>query len=168
MTDVRDLSTPARWKAVLLGIDPDDPAPRQEVLRQIFPLEVAWRLGDEVEEDPDDEWFNQRAFLLHLVGDPAEAALAAAKYRTYDMDMDMGIGFDREFILGAGVPETVAYLDSHGHVDLADEVRQALPFLNHDGDGEVDLERWGDFRRTYFYGDPWRSDAESTTSGEGG
>lgn len=169
MTDVRDLSTPAKRKAVLLGIDPGDPALHHEVLRQIFPLEVARRIGDEDEEDPadDDESENvyQCAFLLHLIGDPADApALAAAKYRTYDMDL--GIGFDCEFILGAGVQETLDYLDSHGHADLADEVRQALPFLNHDRDGEVDLKRWVDFRRTYFYGDPGRSDAESTGEGE--
>ena len=150
MTESSDLSTPARRKAALLGIDPDHPAPQHELLREIFSLEVPWRLSG---ADDLDDWFEnvyQCAFLLHLIGDPADSpALASAKYRSGDMDL--GIGFDFQFILGAGVPETLAYLESHGHGDLADDLRQQL--AHGDDAAGPDLEGWVRWRRTYFYGE---------------
>ena len=56
--------------------------------------------------------------------------------------MDTGCGFDVEFLLGASVERTVAFLRENGHGTIADEIAKAEP---------NDTKEWEHFRIGYFY-----------------
>jgi hypothetical protein len=81
--------------------------------------------------------------LLYLVGDAADVSLM---WQAKHIDMDTGFGFDVEFLLGAGVNETIKYLRANGRHDIADEL-VALT-CNQSVDHLLSWER---FRIDYFY-----------------
>jgi hypothetical protein len=140
-----DLSSPALRREALRMVDVDDPRPHHAMLREIFDLERTWREGDEYGEDDEFEQIYLAAFLLFLIGDPADSyRLFAAKFRT--RDMDLGIGFDAEAIVGAGTRETLQWLQENGHTEEAERLSQR--FSDPD-DSEID--KWARFKRAYFY-----------------
>ena len=55
------------------------------------------------------------ALLLYLVGDPADVPLM---WEGKQINMDTGIGFDGQFLVGAGVEETIKYLEESGQKSL--------------------------------------------------
>ena len=145
MTEAVDLSTPSARLEALRGIDVDDPRPGHALLREIFDLERAWREGPDHGESDEFEQIYLAAFLLFLIGDPADAIrLYAAKFRTGDMDL--GVGFDAQAIFGAGRDETLQWLLAHGHTEehagLSEWLREC---------GEPDLDDWARRKREYFY-----------------
>ncbi|RAO61060.1 hypothetical protein PSN01_01896 [Micromonospora saelicesensis] len=86
------------------------------MLREIFDLERAWREGPDPGESDEYEQIYAAAFLLFLIGDPADSPrLYEAKFRTGDMDL--GIGFDTQAIFGAGRRETLQWLLDNGYTD---------------------------------------------------
>ena len=86
------------------------------------------------------------ALLLYLVGDPADAPLMwAAK----QIDFDTSCGFDGQFLVGAGIDETIDYLEAHGHSEPAVFVKG----LKRAGDLD-ELGKWQEFRIHYFYPQP--------------
>ncbi|MEV4347456.1 hypothetical protein AB0J83_23620 [Actinoplanes sp. NPDC049596] len=145
MAETTDLSSPALRREALRRVDVDDPRPHHGMLREIFDLERVWREGPEIGEDDEFEQIYLAAFLLFLIGDPADSLrLYDAKFRT--RDMDLGIGFDAQAIFGAGRAETLGWLLENGHAEEHAELLEWLrPWEN------LDLEEWARYKREYFY-----------------
>ena len=126
-------------------VDVGDPRPHHAMLREIFDLERAWREGPDNGESDEFEQIYVTAFLLFLVGDPADSRrLYDAKFRTGDMDL--GIGFDAQAIFGAGRHETLRWLSENGYIE---EHAALSEWLSHAEDPEI--EDWARTVRDYFY-----------------
>lgn len=123
----------ARW---LGDVDPRGAAAQHATLRDVFRAEMAAWPSDELYENL--YWC---AFLLYLVGDPADVPMM---WQAKHIDFDSACGFDVQFMLGAGPQQTLDYLRAHGHDDIAREL-SAYPEL------ADDLDEWEAFRRGYFY-----------------
>ncbi|MEV1070558.1 hypothetical protein [Micromonospora parva] len=140
-----DLSHPAARREALRMVDVDDPGPRHAMLREIFDLERAWREGPEPGENDEYEQIYLAAFLLFLIGDPADSPrLYGAKFRTGDMDL--GVGFDAQAIFGAGTGETLQWLLANGYTD---EHAHLSEWLSQGADPTI--EDWATHVRRYFY-----------------
>src|SRR5262249_42168726 len=124
---------------VLGELDPARAGEQHALLRRIFAAEVADRAAGRA-----DEYFENLywcAYLLHLVGDPADAPdMWAAKH----VDFDTACGFEVQFMLGAGPSRTLEYLRANGHADIAESL-SGYPEL------DEDLAEWRAFRHGYFY-----------------
>jgi hypothetical protein len=126
-------------------VDVGDPRPHHAMLREIFDLERAWREGPDSGESDEYEQIYVTAFLLFLIGDPADSCrLYAAKFRTGDMDL--GIGFDAQAIFGAGRRETLRWLAENGYTE---EHAHLSEWLLHAEDPEI--EDWARQARDHFY-----------------
>ncbi|WBB50288.1 hypothetical protein O3597_07475 [Verrucosispora sp. WMMA2044] len=140
-----DLSSPASRREALRMVDVGDPRPHHGMLRELFDLERDWREGPDGGESDEYEQIYVAAFLLFLIGDPADSCrLYAAKFRTGDMDL--GTGFDAQAIFGAGRHETLRWLSENGYTD---EHAQLSEWLLHAEDPKI--EDWARHMRTYFY-----------------
>jgi hypothetical protein len=125
MVESVDLSGPAARREALRSVDLDDPRPHHAMLQEIFDLERRWREGPDQGGSDEYEQIYVTAFLLFLIGDPADAPrLYGAKFRT--RDMDLGIGFDAQAIFGAGRSETLDWLLEHGYTDEHEHLSQWL------------------------------------------
>ncbi|MEU8234600.1 hypothetical protein AB0C12_33850 [Actinoplanes sp. NPDC048967] len=145
MSESVDLSSPARRREALRMVNVDDPRPHHALLREIFDLERTWREGSDYGESDEFEQIYVAAYLLFLIGDPADAPrLYAAKFRTGDMDL--GIGSDAQAIFGAGRQETLRWLAANGY---ADEHAHLAEWLSHSEDPKI--EDWAGYVRANFY-----------------
>ncbi|MGC4757027.1 hypothetical protein [Micromonospora trifolii] len=145
MAKSSDVSSPAARREALRMVDVDDPGPQHAMLRRIFDLERAWREGPDPGESDEYEQIYVAAFLLFLIGDPADAPrLYGAKFRTGDMDL--GIGFDAQAIFGAGRGETLQWLLDNGYTD---EHAHLSEWLSEGEDPKI--EDWATHVRRYFY-----------------
>jgi hypothetical protein len=112
----------------LRRVDVENPGAHQAVLREIFDAERAWREGAEGGEDDEFEQVYLAAFLLFLIGDPADSIrLYDAKFRT--RDMDLGIGLDAHAIFGAGREETLSWLAENGYADESAHLAEWLSYI---------------------------------------
>jgi hypothetical protein len=84
------------------------------------------RAGDSAGEGESDcfEQIYWCGLLLYLAGDPADVPLMWEGKR---IDMDTAIGFDGQFLVGAGVEETIKYLEELGQRDPATTFTQTTP-----------------------------------------
>ncbi|MET8551736.1 hypothetical protein [Micromonospora zamorensis] len=140
-----DVSSPAARREALRMVDVDDPGPQHAMLREIFDLERTWREGPDPGESDEYEQIYVAAFLLFLIGDPADSPrLYGAKFRTGDMDL--GIGFDAQAIFGAGRRETLQWLLDNGYTD---EHAHLSGWLAQGEDPKI--EDWATHVRRYFY-----------------
>jgi hypothetical protein len=133
------LVDPAGRERLLREISPDEVGERHALLRSIFSTEMDQRLIQ-----GQDEFFENLyrcAYLLYLVGDPSDVPMM---WEAKHIDFDTAIGFDVQFLLGAGVRPTLDYLRSHGHADIAADLANSLELAD-------DLQAWSQFRRGYFY-----------------
>ena len=145
-----NIETPADRKRALRGIVPEDATRHHELLRRIFAAEVEFRPGQDW--DPawgkDDNYFENVywcAWLLFLVGDPADVP---AMWRCkYEVNFDLGCGFDVENMLGASPARTVAWLQAHDMQEIADDLANWC-----EEDSSQELARWSAGRRRYFLG----------------
>jgi hypothetical protein len=140
-----DLSSAASRREALRTVDVDDPRPHHAMLQEIFDLERTWREGPDNGESDEYEQIYVAAFLLFLIGDPADSPrLYAAKFRTGDMDL--GVGFDAQAVFGAGRHETLRWLAENG---FADERAHLSEWLTHAEDPRI--EDWARHVRDYFW-----------------
>ena len=143
-----DLNSPRDRRALLLKIPP-----KREVLRahhpellDLFRREMQFRRGDDSADEADYfEHLYWCALLLYLVGDPADAPLM---WEAKNINMDTGCGFDGQFLVGAGVEETIKYLENGGHTAPADYLKKLQACKDFD-----DLPGWERFRIHYYYPD---------------
>ncbi len=126
-------------------VDVGCPRPHHAMLREIFDLERSWREGPDSGDSDEYEQIYLAAFLLFLIGDPADSCrLYAAKFRTGDMDL--GTGFDAQAIFGAGRHETLQWLAENG---FTEEHTHLSEWLSHAEDPTI--EDWARQVRDYFY-----------------
>ena len=124
--------------------------PYHEELLDLFRREMDYRrnddLGTTVPEDDDYiHHFEQLywcGFLLYLIGNPADVPLMwEEKY----ISMDTGCGFDGQFLVGAGVEETIRYLEENHKSEIAGYLRE----LGSGGEFAY-LSLWERYRIYYF------------------
>jgi hypothetical protein len=145
MAEALNLSTPASRREALGTVAVDDPGPHHAMLRAIFDLKRTWREGPDTGESDEYEQIYVTAFLLFLIGDPADTPrLYGAKFCTGDMDL--GTGFDAQAIFGAGTSETLQWLSENGYTD---EHAHLSEWLSQCGDPKI--EDWARHVREYFY-----------------
>jgi len=121
-----DFDSPLQRRAALLKIPPDRAVVRKyhAELLELFRREMAYRRADDsAESEGESDCFEQIywcGLLLYLVGDPADVPLMWEGKR---IDMDTAIGFDGQFLVGAGVEQTIKYLEEHGQRDPAEYLK---------------------------------------------
>jgi hypothetical protein len=81
------------------------------------------------------------ALFLYFIGDPADVPLM---WEAKQIDMDTACGFDSQFMVGAGVDATIAYLREHAHHEIATYLEKNKTMF-------ADLGRWEQLRIGYFY-----------------
>jgi hypothetical protein len=136
-----DTTTPAGREQALSKILPESAKQHHEMLRQLFMAEMEYRRHDD-----DQEYFENIywcAYLLFKVGDPSDSEVM---WRAKHINMDTGCGFDTENMVGAGVDETVAYLNKYGFQDIARYIL-SCPELR----DQSHIELWALDRHRYFY-----------------
>ena len=116
------------------------------LLREVLAREVEARRahgGD----DPHYENLYWAAFLLARAG-ALEDVLPM--WRAKHVDFDCGCGFDVQFLVGAGVDATLAYLDESDDGDAA----AAAAYIRRcrEGGDFDDLATWAAYRDGYFRG----------------
>lgn len=146
-TVVPDIGSPAARRKFLRSI----PAVREqvqrfhEVLREVFRREIEYRRSDEPEEDePNDHFENiyHCALLLYLIGDLKDVPLMwEAKTDTFDNYC----GFDGQFMFGAGINETVQYVEQLGNAKLIEYVE------GFDWESMGSLPEWEQSTIGYYY-----------------
>jgi hypothetical protein len=113
------------------------------LLRELLIKEMKYR-----EEDPDSDFFENLywcGFLLYRIGDVSDVALL---WQAKNVNFDTASGFDVQFLVGAGVEETIRYLQMKSDKDS----RAALEYLvksKEAGDFD-DLATWFRWRDQYF------------------
>jgi hypothetical protein len=141
--------------------DLNDGRDRQKLLENIPPVRAAVKelhqtlldlfrheLATQSEEgyDLESDLFENLywcALLLYLVGGPADVPLM---WQAKHINMDTGCGFDGQFLVGAGIEQTINYLLSNGQRKIADHICSLKDL------GELDdLEKWEQFRIHYFH-----------------
>jgi len=138
-----DLADPAARAAILATIRPEDAPAHHDILRAIFRAEMAYRAHDGVLEHYENIYWC--GLLLFHVGALEDVPTMWAAKR---INMDTGVGFDIQALVGAGVDATIDHLAGRGHAAIAD----ALCSARDDGDLD-DLAAWAAAQRAYFYGD---------------
>jgi hypothetical protein len=117
------------------------------LLRDLFARELRYRLGDD--ESDDDAYFENIYFcglLLYELGSPDDLELLCRA--KFCRDMDLGMGFDVQFLVGAGVEITLRYLAQRPEAWAA----TALSYLERCKEaGDLSwLAEWRRAKRTYF------------------
>ncbi|WP_141832680.1 hypothetical protein [Herbaspirillum sp. SJZ107] len=137
-----DITTSAGREQALSHILPESAKQHHEMLRQLFVAEMEYRRRDD-----DHDYFENIywcAYLLFKVGDPSDSEVM---WRAKHINMDTGCGFDTENLVGAGVDETVTYLDKHGFRDIARYILSCTELRD-----RSHIESWTLDRHRYFYG----------------
>ena len=142
------LSDPAFRESILKNIAPTREAARnwRQTLLAILELEMTYR-----DDSPNDGKYFENlywcGFLLYLAGDPTDVPLM---WRAKHINMDTGCGFDGQSFVGAGVEETVRYLEQRGEGEIAAYIKSMKE------SGELDeLAEWERWRADYYYRKPW-------------
>src|SRR5215467_5315256 len=116
-----DLSRPDGRQSALRKISPDRLNAKifHRELLDIFRREMDFRKTKDGTAEAADyfESLYHCALLLYLVGDPADVPLMWEAKR---INFDTGCGFDAQFMVGAGVLETIAHLEANGHREVSD------------------------------------------------
>jgi hypothetical protein len=117
------------------------------LLRGLFERELRYRLGDD--ERDDDAYFENIYFcglLLYELGSLDDLELLCRA--KFCRDMDLGIGFDVHFLVGAGVEITLRYLAQRPEAWAA----TAHSYLERckEADDLSWLAEWRRAKRTYF------------------
>ncbi|HST11185.1 MAG TPA: hypothetical protein VLL05_12485 [Terriglobales bacterium] len=144
-----DLTQPKHRYRILSKIPPDRAAVRMlhTELRDLFRREMKYRKSGSPALPNDEYDYADMSYwcglLLYLIGDPADTPLM---WEAKNIDFDLGCAFDIQFMVGAGVDQTIRYLESHGTndaVEYLESCRRARDF--------EDLRGWERFRIHYFY-----------------
>ncbi len=144
-----DLNNPKARLAALRQIAPDRAiaARFHRELLDIFRREMEFRKAD-CAGAPDDEFdyadsIYWCAFLLYFVGDPADVTLM---WQAKNLNFDLRCAFDWQFLVGAGVDDTIKYFEDQNQEEAADYLKGLK------ASGELDdLPAWEKFRTDYFY-----------------
>lgn len=125
-----DLDDGRSRQRLLEKIPPDRATAKKlhQVLLDLFRREMASRRREGY--DLEDSFFENLywcALLLYLIGDPADVSLM---WEAKHINMDAGCSFDGQFLVGAGVEETIKYLEERGQKAPADYLKELSPSKN--------------------------------------
>jgi hypothetical protein len=144
------LSNPAFRATIYAALHPRPTGEDRHLLRHLLELEMDYRRR----EENDDDYFENLywcGLLLYQLGVVEDVILL---WRAKHVNMDTGIGFDIQFLVGAGVDETLAFLkststlptSSAGDDDVDDrgDAKKAHDYIVacRDGGDFDDLDRW--------------------------
>jgi hypothetical protein len=149
-----DFDTARGRRAVIKAIPPDRDTVRRyhPQLIDLFRRELDWRRHAErdpnfKDDDPELGAFENLywcGLLLYFAGDPEDVPLM---WEAKHISMDTGCSFDVQFLVGAGVEQTLDYLRRNDLHSIATYVEKCK------GSGDFDdLTKWEGFRINYFYG----------------
>jgi hypothetical protein len=148
-----DLDTPSGRQSALKSVAPNRDSARKHhpALLDLFQREMTFRKDDGVGEalpcgEGEIDYFEHIywcAFLLFLVGDPADIPLMWAAKQA---NMDTACGFDSQFLVGAGLDSTTEYLNDNDQPEIAAYIDNLRNYGFFD-----DLVGWEKFRMQYFY-----------------
>jgi hypothetical protein len=158
MTDISltsyDLSTARGRRAMLRSIPPDREIARKyhPQLVDLFRRETDWRRRAERDpefndDDPELDAFENLywcGLLLYLAGNPEDVSLM---WEAKQISMDTAGGFDVQYLVGAGVEQTLEYLRENRSNSIAEYIAKCKQSRDFE-----DLDRWERFRIDYFYG----------------
>ncbi|MCB9635794.1 MAG: hypothetical protein H6721_27060 [Sandaracinus sp.] len=131
--------------AIYRALHPHPDRSRGPLLRAMLRAEVATRRSDDDDADEHFELLYWCAFLLASVGEPPDVLAA---WRAKHLDFDTACGFDVQFLVGAGVDATLAFLDRSTDPD-APKIADHLRGCRDAGDFD-DLDGWRASRAAYF------------------
>jgi hypothetical protein len=103
------LSNPAFRAAIYAALHPRPTAEDRHLLRHLLELEMDHRRREENDDDVYFENLYWCGLLLYQLGVVEDVILL---WRAKHVNMDTGIGFDVQFLVGAGVDKTLACLKS--------------------------------------------------------
>lgn len=114
----------------------------KKIVRKLLQIEIMQREEDLYE---DYEMFYWCIFLLSRLGDTSDVEIIwKAKY----LDFDASLGVDAQFLIGAGLENTLEYLKNKNN-DEAIEIMNYI--LECKGEGYFDnLQDWYSYRFNYF------------------
>lgn len=136
-----DISTPEAREKILSQIQPEAAHLYHELLLDILKLEMDYRqLAGVLEYYENLYWCS---LLLFLIGDPADTELM---WKAKNINMDTGAGFDIRLLVGAGVRETIAFLEASNCLEIAEQLKAR----EHSGEFK-ELKDWTEQQIAYFY-----------------
>ncbi|WP_312316096.1 hypothetical protein [Stenotrophomonas sp.] len=126
--------------------------PFRPLLMRLFPLEVAYRKAiwaRLIEDDDDDSDFFEgiyhAGYLLSLCANPSDVELI---WTGHMLNQDIG-ELDPGNFVGAGLEQTLSYLDTSSHPDAPDIACFIRTNFEAFG-GEAGMQRWRDRRREWL------------------
>jgi hypothetical protein len=142
------IDTPKERKNCLQGINPKNAKEYHSLLLEIFRLEMEYR-ADEGALDDDGEDFYENVYwcglLLFCIADLNDIGIM---WKAKHLNMDMGCGFDIQFLLGSGLDKTVDYLNASNEED---KILEYIEKCHQCGDFDY-LDEWKESKIAYFYG----------------
>ncbi|MDR2888848.1 MAG: hypothetical protein LBV33_03290 [Lachnospiraceae bacterium] len=117
------------------------------LIRYLFSIEISERSKSPHEEDDtyDFEVFYWCIFLLSRIGDVTDVkAIWGAKY----LDFDASIGVEMEFLVGAGLENTIHFLEGEND-KISSKILVYLLGCKEQG-GFEEMDAWYNFRYNYF------------------
>lgn len=121
------------------------------LIRYLLSIEMNERSKDQYDDDTiyedtyDYECFYWCIFLLSRVGDVTDVKILwKAKY----IDFDSSFGVDIQFLVGAGVNNTISFLE-HETDQISEKILKYILNCKNCGDFD-DLDKWYHYRHQYF------------------
>ncbi|MGE0786407.1 MAG: hypothetical protein AB7S26_12125 [Sandaracinaceae bacterium] len=145
----RMLSDPVRRSQLYRAMHPQADAARGPLLRALLGHEVAFRTDDHfASHDEHEDRFENLYWCALLLSQIGEVQDVLALWRAKMTNFDTGCGFDVQFLVGAGVEPTLAFL-TRSEDPVAP---QAAEWIKRCAElGEFDwLDEWLAWRREYF------------------
>lgn len=141
----RILSNADRRATVYRAMHPQPEPSHAPLLRALLAHEVAVRSDPSGDDDDRFENLYWCGLLLSQIGDVRDVPTL---WRAKKTDFDTGCGFDVQFLVGAGVEETLAFL-ARSEDPAASEAAAYISKCAKAGDFD-DLAGWRAFRSGYF------------------
>lgn len=125
-------------------------APFRNLILAMFRREMDFRRAldedDVIDEEEGDEYCDgiyQCAFFIYRLGNPRDTYLL---WEAKHINMDVGCMMDTEYLLGADVDETLAFLRSEG-TDMANAIFKYLNGFRYDNEARA---QWEEFQMNFF------------------
>jgi len=136
-----DIHSPSSREQALRNILREDAKKHQPLLQEIFCREMEYR-----QSESDQAYFGNLYWCAYLLFHVADLRDVEAMWVAKHLNMDTGCGFDVENMVGAGVEQTIEYLQQRGADEAADYIEECLA-----EDSQADIEQGSRDRRRYFY-----------------
>ncbi len=131
-------------ESIYQSIHPEPPAELLPLIRELFLREVQYR-ADEENDGQHFENLYWAALFLYQLGDFNDVI---PMWNAKHTNMDTGVGFDIQFLVGQGVEETLQWLRQQRD-PLSDRIANYITECRNAGDFE-ELDQWLASKINYF------------------